>query len=75
MVNHQNYNFWNIEKIRQAKGIGFVLYPNQFEEFKKFILKIKQRQAEKHVFSFEEQFNFDKGVKNNANITFKGGML
>ena len=28
---------WNIEKIRKAHGIGFVLYPNQFEEFKKFI--------------------------------------
>ena len=28
---------WNIEKIRKSNGIGFVLYPNQFEEFKKFI--------------------------------------
>lgn len=54
---------WNIEKIRKSNGIGFVLYPNQFEEFKKFILKIKERPPVKHVFSFEEQFNFDKGVK------------
>ena len=54
---------WNIEKIRQAKGIGFVLYPNQFEEFKNFIMKLKTREPIRHVFSYEEQFNFDKGVK------------
>lgn len=54
---------WNIEKIRQAKGIGFVLYPNQFEEFQNFIMKLKTREPIRHVFSYEEQFNFDKGVK------------
>lgn len=28
---------WNIEKIREAGGIAIILYPDQFEEFKKMI--------------------------------------
>lgn len=28
---------WNIEKIKESGGIGLVLYPEQFEEFKKMI--------------------------------------
>lgn len=28
---------WNIEKIQESGGIGLVLYPDQFEEFKKMI--------------------------------------
>ena len=56
-------NAGNIEKIRKANGIGFVLYPNQFEEFKKFILKLKERPTCKQFITYEEQFKFDKGVK------------
>lgn len=33
---------WNIKKIRESKGIAIVLYPNQFEEFKKMIIAINQ---------------------------------
>lgn len=28
---------WNLEQIRNAGGIGIVLYPHQFEEFKDFV--------------------------------------
>ncbi len=28
---------WNIEKIRQAGGYAFVLYPSAWDDFKKFI--------------------------------------
>ena len=52
-----------IQKIRQAKGIGFVLYPNQFEEFKNFIKKVKERPVCKQFITYEKQFKFDKGVK------------
>lgn len=31
---------WNVEKIKKAKGIAIVLYPNQFEEFKQLIQKL-----------------------------------
>ena len=33
---------WNIEKIIQAGGIGLVLYPKDFEEFKLLIRKLKE---------------------------------
>ena len=33
----------NIEEIKQAGGIGIVLYPKNFEEFKKLIYKLKGR--------------------------------
>ena len=32
---------WNIEQIKKAGGFAMVLYPNQFEEFKKFIISMK----------------------------------
>jgi len=32
---------WNIEEIKKAGGIAMVLYPSQFEEFKKLILEVK----------------------------------
>ena len=65
--NDENYVYElvskNIKKIRQAKGIGFVLYPNQFEEFKNFIKKVKERPVCKQFITYEKQFKFDKGVK------------
>lgn len=33
---------WNIEKIREAGGFAFVLYPSGFNKFKKFIRDLKQ---------------------------------
>ena len=32
---------WNIEKIREAGGFSFVLYPSGFMQFKKFIHGLK----------------------------------
>lgn len=32
---------WNIEKIRAAGGIAIVLYPDQFDDFKKLIQEAK----------------------------------
>lgn len=31
---------WNIEKIRQAGGYAFVLYPSAWDDFKKFIYEL-----------------------------------
>ncbi len=31
---------WNLEQIRKAGGIGIVLYPHMFEEFKEMIEKL-----------------------------------
>lgn len=33
---------WNIKKIQEAGGIAIVLYPSQFEEFKKLILEVNK---------------------------------
>lgn len=33
---------WNIEQIKKAGGIATVLYPNQFDEFKKLIISLKK---------------------------------
>ena len=33
---------WNIEQIKKSGGIAMVLYPKQFEEFKKLIERIKE---------------------------------
>lgn len=33
---------WNIEKIKQAGGYAQVLYPDQFEDFKKLIRFLKE---------------------------------
>ena len=32
---------WNINKIKQAGGIGLILYPKDFEKFKELIIKLK----------------------------------
>lgn len=32
---------WNVKKIKESGGIAVVLYPKDFEEFKKEILKLK----------------------------------
>ena len=33
---------WNIKKIKSAGGIGLILYPKDFDSFKKLIHKLKQ---------------------------------
>lgn len=33
---------WNIDKIKEAGGVGLVLYPKDFEEFKSNIMKLKE---------------------------------
>lgn len=43
---------WNIDKINQANGFAFVLFPRDFEEFKAFIININQ-----------EENTFSKGAK------------
>lgn len=34
--------FYNVRKIREAGGFAIILYPSGFEEFKKFIIDLKQ---------------------------------
>lgn len=38
---------WNIEQIRKSGGIAGVLYPNQFDDFKKLIIAINNDQFDK----------------------------
>lgn len=46
---------WNVEQIRNAGGIAIVLYPDQFDEFKRLVTIIKGG------FGVNElQYNFDK---------------
>lgn len=33
---------WNIEQIKKAGGIALILYPKDFEDFKKLILSLKE---------------------------------
>lgn len=50
---------WNIRQINGAGGYAFTLYPDQFEEFKKFIFHLcngmNQRQAIEYVEKFNER--------------------
>lgn len=36
---------WNRDKIREAGGIAIVLYPDQFDDFKKFVEILKSKQS------------------------------
>lgn len=49
---------WNIEKIREAGGIAIVLYPNQFEQFKRIIGIIKS--VDSMLEGISEQFDKKK---------------
>lgn len=33
---------WNIQKIQEAKGVGIILYPKDFERFKKLVQVLKR---------------------------------
>ena len=48
---------WNIEKIRDAEGIAIVLYPDQFDEFKKMIVTLNKNVT---CNNWSEQFYFDR---------------
>lgn len=48
---------WNIDEIRKSNGIGIVLYPHQYNEFKKLI---KNLMAENWDDAFNDQYKFDK---------------
>ena len=52
---------WNIEQIRAANGIAIVLYPDQFDEFKRMITRILSGYPETAKFL---QFAFDRKDKN-----------
>lgn len=40
---------WNIRKINASGGVAFVLYPNEFEEFKNFIVNLKNMRNDLEV--------------------------
>lgn len=46
---------YNRRKIREAGGISIILYPNQFEEFKRLILQIETGNFQNYM-----QYAFDK---------------
>lgn len=48
------------DKIREANGISIILYPDQFEDFKKFIIKLNMNSV---CNDFLTQIHFDKEVK------------
>ena len=48
---------WNIEGIRKSNGIGIVLYPQQYDDFKKLI---KNLMAENWDDAFDDQYKFDR---------------
>ena len=47
---------WNIEQIRAAGGVGIVLYPDQFENFKHMISLLQSGNS----YSKKLQYNFDR---------------
>lgn len=50
---------WNIRQINYAGGFAFVLYPDQFEEFKKFVLSLldgmEYEIARRYIKTFHER--------------------
>ena len=52
---------FEIREIRDSKGIGIVLYPDQFEDFKVLIRQLKK---DKHELAFKYQYKF-KGTERN----------
>ena len=46
----------NISKIRKMGGIAFVLYPDKFDEFKKIVGLLREKQ---HTQAYLMQYNFD----------------
>lgn len=48
---------WNRDKIRDARGIVIVLYPDQFEEFKELIITLNKKVT---CNNWVDQFYFDR---------------
>lgn len=48
---------WNIDKIRKAGGIGIVLYPYQFDQFKELIYCLLNYL---HLGASKDQLHFDR---------------
>ena len=58
---------WNIDKIRNCKGIAIILYPKQFESFKRLIKMLKEKNVSPAIFEMSpEDFNllYKGGTKN-----------
>ena len=52
---------WNIEKIIYAGGFAFLLYPNNFEDFKRFIVNLKNGMNIAEAYEFmANHFTFRK---------------
>lgn len=49
--------YYHRDSIRKAGGISIILYPNQFEEFKNFIVQLNQNVVCNNAL---KQFQFDK---------------
>lgn len=50
---------WNIRQIRYAGGLAFTLYPDQFDDFKKFISAVKHDErgkALRYTLKFNERW-------------------
>lgn len=52
---------WNIEEIKKAGGIAMVLYPNQFEEFKKIIFSLKNVIDNNNLSCYNNIDNIERG--------------
>lgn len=52
---------WNIEKINNAGGFAFTLYPDQFEEFKKFVFGLIHGMNYRHAYEYVKKFNRKDG--------------
>lgn len=53
---------WNIDEIRKASGIAMVLYPDQFDLFKKLISDLKNDGSKKlqHAWQVNQLIVFDR---------------
>lgn len=47
---------WNRKKIQEAEGISVILYPDQFDDFKKLIEAIQKVEPEK-VYYYQDKIN------------------
>lgn len=52
--------YYHRDKIRKAWGISIILYPEQFEEFKKLVEILKRDEVMNYAFAYEYQYKFDK---------------
>lgn len=53
---------WNIREINASGGYAFTLYPNQFEDFKKFIFHLSNGMNYRQAIEYVQKFN-ERGKK------------